>query len=101
MKNTNLGSQTVVVDSDGLWTPNGRRFRGLRFPVDAVCYTPGHEDFREVGSKEELRALLAQLGTPDADFVIAEALNDAPVRVRIDPELRRAFSGVEQGWLLI
>ncbi len=100
MKNANLGAQTAVVDSSGLWTPNGRRFRGLRFPVDVVCYTPGSEDFREVGSKDELRAMLAQLGVPDADAMIAEALRDAPVRVRVDPELRRAVSGVEESWFL-
>ena len=100
MKNANFGTQTVVVDSDGLWTPYGRRIRGLRFPVDVVCYTPGHEDFREIGGVDELRALLAQIGMQDSGATIAEALKDAPVRVRVDPDLRRAISGVDEGWLL-
>lgn len=102
-KSSNFGSQTVIVDSQGLWTPCGRRFMGIQFPADIVCYDLGREFFATVECRADLLTVLARLGVNDPEGVIDNALQEAPVRARLtlpNDELRRICAGVQDGWFI-
>lgn len=94
---------TAILDKNGqLHFGSGSPFRGLAFPIDLVSYESGTFDI--IKNEAELRAAIERIARVlgksfDADTVISNAMQSAPVRARSEYADKWASQALHVGFL--